>query len=985
MKTLCKSIDSRFKISKVALATSAVLIGALSASNVYAQEEQKNETMEVIEVTGMRSSVIAGIDLKRNSDNIVDAVSSEDMGKFPDANLAEALQRIPEVSIDRDGGEGRYVTIRGLGPEFNQVLLNGRKLASSEATRAFSFDTIASDLVSEMVVYKTQSAGITEGALGGTIDVRTARPLDQNGLVVTGTLKSLYEDHADTTNPQGSFLISNTFMDGKVGALFSATYQSRENRTYKVDNSAIVTGGIFLEGSPNAYGGNYYSYSNLEYSPAYGIVELNRSVVEEDRSRLGLSGVLQFRPNDQLDITVDYLYSKFETEKTIHTKSAWVSGIDAPGTDILGWYGDFIAASETEVDTNGVVTQMSRNSWSTSTAFNREDEYRDTETQMLGINLDYMINDDMKLVVDAAWSNAVDDNKGRNTRRSMLVNGVNGYVLNTGAEVPYIIAGGETHIAGSEDIESRMKFGRQWDAGNDIEAENFQVSADLTMTQFEDFTISAGVVFASSKKTNNEYETPEDVQKLYQKSTSRNRKGMPFPEGVLDLVTSGILGVSSADLGQPSGDNNDMYIIDVDAFTNFINDPSTAQTYLTGKDAVDGTNALNTSRYDAMVANGGFGAALTGNAFEVEEEITSFYIEGAYDFMLGEMEGVLIGGLRYTHTDVTSVGFSRILTDLIPEECEGENVPAERVCYGPQYADPNGPDGLSKTRLTSSYDDVLPSITMNLNLTDDWILRLATSQSMTRPYLEDLAPKFDLVGQPNDISRVAKTNNEDLTPYKSTNFDAALEWYFDEGSVASLQAYHKTINDYIAKESVPNVIIDTVETEEFQSFTVTRPSNAQDIAINGVSFNLTQTFDMGLGYQFNYTWVDTDTDFDPDSHDDTKVALPGLGDSLNLVAFYEKGPFAARIAYNYRKDFLRNPQYLSGLAWGDEFDEPVFADDYDQVDARVSYEVVDGVVVFVEGINITESTLSQHGRYDNIFVSYEDFGKRYVLGVSGKF
>ncbi|WP_440873661.1 TonB-dependent receptor [Thalassotalea sp. PLHSN55] len=983
MKTLGKSIDSRFKISKVALATSAVLIGSLTVSQAYA-EEQAAEKIEVIEVTGIRSSIIAGLDLKRNSENIVDAVSSEDIGKFPDANLAESLQRIPEVSIDRDGGEGRYVTIRGLGPEFNQVLLNGRKLASSEATRAFSFDTIASDLVSEMLVYKTQNASLTEGGLGGTIDVRTARPLDQDGLVISGTLKSLYEDQADTYNPQGSFLISNTFLDGKVGALFSATYQSRENRTYTVDNSGIVTGGIFLEASPNAYGGNYYSYSNLEYTPAYSPVELNRSVVEEDRNRLGLSGVLQFRPNDQLDITVDYLYSKFQADKTIHTKSNWLSGIDAPGEDILGWYGDFIAASQTEVDANGVVTQMSRNSWTTSTAFNREDEYRDTETQMFGINVDYMINEDTKLVVDAAWSNAIDDNQGRNTRRSMLVRGVNGYVVNTNADVPYIVNGGNSHIAGTEGIEGDMVFGRNWDSGNDIEAENFQVSADLTFSHIEDWTIRTGVIFESSKKSNAEYDTPEDLQRLYQRSSSRNRRGMPFPEGVLDLVTDGILTVDSADLGQPSSDNNDMYIINVDAFTDFISNPNTALDNLTGNDAI-GTNATNTRRYDAMIANGGFGAALTGNSFEVEEEVTSFYLEGAYSFMLGDMEGEFIGGLRYTHTDLTTLGYSRILTDLSPTTCDGENVPAERVCYEPEYADPNGPDGLTRTSLKSSYDDVLPSITMNLNLTDDIILRLATSQSMTRPYLEDLAPKFDVVGQPTDISRVAKSNNEDLTPYKSTNLDASLEWYFAEGSMASVAAYHKTIEDYVAKESVPNVVIDTVETEEFQEFTVTRPSNAQDIKVSGISFNLQQTFDMGLGYQFNYTWVDTDTDFDPDTFDDTQVALPGLGDTLNLVGFYEQGPFAARIAYNYRKEFLSDAQYLSGLAWGDEFNEPVFTDDYDQVDARVSYEIMDNIVVFVEGVNLTESTLSQHGRYDNIFVSYEDFGKRYVLGLSGKF
>ena len=148
MKTPLKNINSRFKMNKVALATSAVFFGVLSSTQAMAQEEKKEKEIEVIQVSGIRGGIIAGLDVKRNSNNIIDAVSAEDMGKFPDANLAEALQRIPEVSIDRDGGEGRYITIRGLGPEFNQVLLNGRHIASNEASRAFSFDTIASELVS---------------------------------------------------------------------------------------------------------------------------------------------------------------------------------------------------------------------------------------------------------------------------------------------------------------------------------------------------------------------------------------------------------------------------------------------------------------------------------------------------------------------------------------------------------------------------------------------------------------------------------------------------------------------------------------------------------------------------------------------------------------------------------------------------------------------------------------------------------------------
>ncbi len=1005
MKTLNKSTDSRFKMSKVALTVSAVILGSVSAGQAFAAEDKETE---VIEVVGIRGGVIAGLDLKRNAEMIVDAVSSEDMGKFPDANLAEALQRIPEVSIDRDGGEGRYVTIRGLGPEFNSVLLNGRKLASSEQTRAFSFDTISSDVVSEMLVYKTQNASLSEGGLGGTIDVRTRRPLDQDGFVVAGSLKSLYEDNADTLNPQGSFFISNTFMDGKVGALFGATYQSRESKTYKVNNSQIYTGAAFLSATPYQYWtATYYENindANGDQLRTYVPIEINRSIVEEDRSRLGLNGALQFRPTDNLDITVDYLYSKFKADKTIHTKSNWIAGVDMPsdtagsqtGPDGIdgGYYDSF-----TEIDENGVITQASRTSgWGgTTTAFNREDEYRDTETQMLGLNIDYLINDDTKLVLDAAWSKAVDDNKGRNTRRSLLTDSTLGMVFNLGNGVPHfnteLGTDPSTHNASNPDLEDILVFGRQWNKGNDIEAENFQISADLTFGQIEDWTIRTGVVFESSKKANTEYETPDDIQKLYQKGLpdakgKPNKQALPFQDGMLDLFTNGVLAVDSANLGQDSSSDNDMLIIDVAALDMFINDPMNAQAYIPDWNALkeNGDPTTNKVRYDALFANGGFGAIASGNAFEVKEEVTSFYIEANYEFMLGDMEGSLIGGLRYTHTEVEATGLSQKIIDIEPESCQSEQ---QTGCLNVIFANNTESladlDNLAIETVSTSYDDVLPSLTLNLGLTDDIMLRLSSSQSMTRPYLEDMAPKF----RPNDNlhanGRGAKANNADLTPYKSLNFDAALEWYFEEGSLVSVQAYQKTIDDYIVKRTLEDQVVDSIsEDSAYRTFDVVQPYNAEEVTIQGVSFNLTQTFEQGFGYQFNYTWVDSDNNFDPDTHSDEKVTLPGLGDSLNLVGFYENGPLAARIAYNKRFEFLRDAQYPSDL-YATVLDEPVFAADYDQVDARVSYEIMDGVAVFLEGTNLTDSTLSQHGRYENIFVSYEDFGRRYTLGVSGKF
>ncbi len=979
-----------FKAPKLLKLSACIMLGlgTLPLSSAIAADNQakdKEEQVEVIQVTGIRGGIIAGLDLKRNASNIVDAVSAEDMGKFPDANLAEALQRIPEVSIDRDGGEGRYITIRGLGPEFNSVLLNGRHIASNEATRAFSFDTIAAELVSEMLVYKTQSASLSEGGLGGTVDVKTARPLNYDGLTIAGSLKNVYEDNADTYNPQGSLLISNTFMDGKFGALFGASYQSRENRTYQTDTGGIRTAGQFGgTTTTNAYGWNNYTSGDYEGQNTYRPIELNHNVIDEDRERVGLNAVIQYKPSDKLNITVDYLYSKFDVTKVITKRSNWLGGVIEPSSlvnsDLLasntGPFTDeekaahaaahaaLVATSSTAIDSNGVFTGVTNGN--TATAYNRLDFFRDTETHMFGLNLEYQLSEGINLVVDGAWSKAEQDNPGLDSRLSFETRGGTDVNVNTGASVPYVENPDPTLYASDANGPSLL-IKRHWFEGEDISAENYDFHADLTITSFEDVTIRTGFAYETAQKESDDYRTPF----LAQRYMHRSGGAFTLENGLYEQLMNGVLHVNASDLGAPAGSNQDMYNIDRNAVLSYINDS-------------DNWIDNGSSEYAALVDNGGYNAPLTGNSWDVKEKVTAVYIEGEYEFMMGNVEATLIGGLRYSHTELNASGLSQTLIDIKPGTCSEEGATG---CLDPVYAptdltDENGSYSLDK--VDTSYTNLLPSVTLNLGLTEDLILRLAASESLTRPYLEDMAPKFRH-GTLHETSRSADGNNPELTPYTSINLDASLEWYFDEGAMASVAVFRKKIDDYIIQVRHDNEIIDTVKTEDYQEFTVWRPGNAEDMTITGVSMNVTQTFETGFGYQFNMTLVDTDTEFNGQTFDPSKPALPGLGDSMNLVAFYEKDGLAARIAYNKRDSFLSDTQYQNGMVWGDERGEAVITDDYYQIDARIGYDFNDNITVFVEGINLTGETLNKHGRFDNIFVSHENFGKRYVLGVSAAF
>ena len=194
-----------YRKTKLACSVAAVLASAISANSAFAQDAQPNNDVEVIEVSGIRSSVAKSMDVKRSSAGVVDAISAEDIGDFPDTNLAESLQRITGVSIDRSGGEGQLITVRGFGPQFNTVLVNGRQMASENDSRAFSFDTIASELVSSLDVHKTSTATMQSGGVGSTININTARPFALNGFKMAGSVKGVYDENSEETTPQRPF------------------------------------------------------------------------------------------------------------------------------------------------------------------------------------------------------------------------------------------------------------------------------------------------------------------------------------------------------------------------------------------------------------------------------------------------------------------------------------------------------------------------------------------------------------------------------------------------------------------------------------------------------------------------------------------------------------------------------------------------------------------------------------------------------------
>jgi TonB-dependent receptor len=246
-QTLNQDRNSGFKKKLIATAVASALLGG----NHFVQA-QTDGTIEEVVVTGIRASLQRSMDIKRESQGVVDAISAEDIGKFPDTNLAESLQRITGVSIDRNNGEGSKISIRGFGPDYNLVTLNGRQMpgASIEATsvsgsRSFDFSNLAAETVSGVEVYKTVRAAVPAGGVGGTVNIKTARPLDKPGLQFAAGVKGVIDESAEDSSmtPEVSGLYSQTFADDKFGVGLSLSYQDREGGNA---SARLVKAGVIL-------------------------------------------------------------------------------------------------------------------------------------------------------------------------------------------------------------------------------------------------------------------------------------------------------------------------------------------------------------------------------------------------------------------------------------------------------------------------------------------------------------------------------------------------------------------------------------------------------------------------------------------------------------------------------------------------------------------------------------------------------------------
>lgn len=896
----------------LAIASTLLFGGATLPAN--AEQETSDEFEEVI-VTGIRGSLKRAMDIKRDSTEVVDAIAAEDLGKFPDQNVAESLQRISGVSIDRNGGEGQYITVRGLGPQFNSVLVNGRQMATENKGREFSFDTLAAELISGADIFKSSASHVQDGGIGATVNVKTLRPLDIDGFKAVTTVKGVYEDLIEESAPQYTALVSNTFAEDTLGILVSVAKQERN-----VQNNIIET--RYYRQGVDFTTNNGESYQNV-FVPQ----NFDQMVDLQDRSRETGTAVIQYEPSSNIVLTLDAMKSSFAVDSDTHSLGHWFSD------------GNF---NDVEVDGNGTVVYID-NANTGATDFIRRSYHRDTEMESYGFNVLWDMDESVTAELDISSSSAI-ENSGA-AQPFTVIGYNNAYQWTNAGNGDYgtiDIVGGDQALldasAGSAHYNERKGDLRK-DHINEVKFNlEFRPDSDVLTS------INTGLYFQEREKDfQNKFSSACSVYCGY---------GVDVPDFMLTEFNAG---------SYFGGVPNTWLTYDPDAFFAYISSEEAVAAAQAHENLdLDGDGVIRDM--EQLFAASGLNQPLTqNNLFNVQESIISAFVSFDLEAELFDLPLTVNAGLRYSQTRSTLGGFYQALSDLQP-------IPLDPSDLDEVYSN----DG-SNVDTDNSYSNLLPNMNARLEINDDMVMRLAYSQTLTRPTMDFLVPTTTVtVSRPNNNE--ASGGNPDLKPFFSNNIDLAYEWYFAEASYFSFAMFSKQVRDFISI---------TAETEVFQlasgdyDFNVQRPRNAESANITGFETSFIHMFDNGFGVQLNATNVNSDASLGTDTSE--TFALEGLGNSQNIVGFYEQGPLQARLAFNNREDFLQNIVNPRGGT------EPLNTETYGQWDASASYDFTNNFTVIVEAVNITGETTRRYGRYRNQLISLEDNGARFALGVRAKF
>ena len=959
-----------------ASASVAVILAATGSAQAQSAPPAAHAVDEVV-VTGFRNSLAKALDSKRDAAVASDVILAEDIGKFPDLNLSESIQRIPGVALLRDGGEGRQIAVRGLGAQFTRVRIDGMEAmattGSADASgganrgRSFDFNVFASDLFNSITVAKTAEAAQEEGSLGATVDLQTARPFDYGGFKLVGSAQASYNELSGKTGPRIAALISNTFADDKFGFLISAAYSKRDTIEEGPSSVRWATNSSFTPGfeSAPASGSPTLAQLNTAFHPRFPRYDH----YDNHNERLGVTASAQWRPTDKTLVTVDALYADLKAtrrEYYLEAPSFSTGGAcTAANKPTSCGVNDFNVVSAT-IDANNVLTKGVFNDVDIRME-NRFDTL-DTKFKQVSVKLDHEFSDQLSIAAFAGHTQSNHDNPFQTTMTFDKFN-IQGFSYDyTNSRSP-AIGYGTLDLTDPAGWVLRELRERKLTVDNDYDTAKVSVKYKLG----EAVTFSGGVDY---KKYG--FNTTE-LRRVDAAGTTANVEVFTAAQvAALNAIAplssySSIARLNGKGLSIPAGTPTAWIVPNLEkAYQLFnIND----QTTLGGLFKLGAQPALTNNKSVEETDKGGFLQA------DFKTEIGGVPVRGNL-------------GVRHVTTHQVAGGYTFVAGAVVP---------------------------LTATR---DYSDTLPSLNVVVEPVDNLMLRFSAAKTMARPELTQLSPgaAFNVAGS----TRAVTAGNPSLDPYRATTYDLAAEWYFQPGALLSVAAFKKTISTFVQNVTTnqtyannPFGLPDSAgiaacgnQTTDCNTTTTTwaftAPVNTPGGDLNGFEINYQQPlkFLPGLlsntGLLLNYTAVEAKMDYLVPvagvTATATAAAIPARVDkvrdnltnlsprSYNATLYYEDAKLSARVSVAYRSKYLGVVPGADNLITQvpGALSVPIAYQGTNatlNVDASAQYTLNEHLKFTVEGINLTDEFQDQFIGTQNLPYIYHHTGREFLVGA----
>ena len=945
------SEDSVIRLIKKPDKKPQLLIASKQIEDDTSAQSNKQNAIEQVRVFGSRYGIQNAQTTKRNSDVIVDTIAANEVGEFPDQNVAESLQQVTGIAISRGrGGEGDFVTVRGLGAQFNTVTYNNRLIATENTGREFSFDVIASELISRAEIFKTFQASQRDGSISGLINVESAKPYDNEGFHASGKLLGQYESLSEGLGASASFVLSNTWGDD-FGLLGSFSYQQRDSRSDIID-VGFVNMIDSLGGAP--------------LNRATQFNSINTLLSEQDRERIGGTLAAQFKPTDNTEVNIDLLYTSLKGDSTGSGFGFFAGQANNLRSD-LPFQVLPLANQETDllVGFTASAQDQSPSSLGNIVDLIAQRNTVDSETFSIGANLNFKINQRITSQLDFAYSNAQGqrdlDNPAFLGSGSFFVVSVPNAVVTqsfSGGPIPNIsisVPDGSPsgrRVPLSEFLlnpqDTRLHFAKT--AINRAQDSIYQVQFDNLFEYNESTTVSFGFNLTDRTK---------DIESL--NNFSRQCGSSEFPICTRAFTIESVLRGATAELfTNTDGSFLDNLNANIErTFPTF--SVSALEEIFDQLGAVTGEPSFLSLQRDPSTS------------VKIKERILGVYVQLNVEGVLFDLPYRSDFGIRLAGTRTSARGSRRSIESASITTINSPDSSLQSFELSPARS----------ASVDNRYFDLLPSFNFTLNLSDNILARASLSQTIARPSLDDLTPS-GLVDNMVVSNSSFSVGNPELTRARSNNLDFSLEYYGDKLSMFG-SAFIKDVDDFIVTNPrretilVPNVNqVDGAERSvqaENQNvvFTVTRPTNGEQANILGLELSAQYLFDNGVGLLGNVAFIDSKA-----TANGVSGNLLGSSDfTAALQTFYTSPRFTARLSLHHRSGYQFEFSSDAGL--------PTFFDDFTQVDASLEYKIGEQLTLFFEGINLFEEDSFRYSGNTAVLDFLERNGARYLFGVRSKF